>query len=48
MKETEGLFANYKVNDCSFICGDFNEKLNKESKLLNLLKTLGFSVNEEM
>jgi hypothetical protein len=48
LQETEDLFKNYTVKDCSFIAGDFNEKLNKESKLLNKFKELGFVINEDM
>lgn len=48
MDETQGLFKDYTVKDCSFICGDFNEKLNKDSKLLKLLIDKGFTINEEM
>lgn len=48
MEEINNLFKTYKVNESSYICGDFNEKLNKESKLLNKLKSLGFKINEEM
>lgn len=48
MRETTDLFKDYKVNDSSFICGDFNEKLNNQSKLLNKYKELGFTINEEM
>lgn len=48
MKETKQLFTEYTVKDCSFIAGDFNEPLTKDSELLRAFIEAKFKVNEEM
>lgn len=48
IEELNSLFKDYTVQDNTYICGDFNETLNKESGVVKLLREKGLTIDEEM